>query len=163
MPEVVEDGETFEANAIKKAAETCRFTGLWTLADDSGLEVTALGLAPGVLSARYAGEPVSYEANNRKLLRELEGAPDRSARFRCVIALAAPDGMCGTVEGVCRGRIAETAAGAGGFGYDPLFIPDGETRTFSQMPAMEKNLVSHRGRALQAAAAAWRSLLLEGR
>ena len=163
MPEVIEDGDTFEANATKKALETCRFTGMWTLADDSGLEVRALGWAPGVFSARYAGEPVDYEANNRKLLRELRGVEDRSARFRCVIALASPDGACRTVEGICRGRIAEAESGAGGFGYDPLFTPDGGTRTFAQMAAGEKNGVSPRGRALQAAAAAWRSLLLQSR
>lgn len=98
LPEdVVEDAETFEGNALKKARELCVASGLWTLADDSGLEVVALGNAPGVYSARYAGEPCSYPANNAKLLRELEGVADRRARFRCVIALCAPDGREWTV------------------------------------------------------------------
>ena len=117
LPEdVVEDAATFEGNALKKARELCRASGLWTLADDSGLEVAALNNAPGVYSARYAGEPCSYPANNAKLLRELEGKADRRARFRCVIALCAPDGREWTVEGRCPGRIIVELRGANGFG-----------------------------------------------
>jgi XTP/dITP diphosphohydrolase len=161
IPEVVEDGETFEANAVKKALEPCLASGLWTMADDSGLEVRALNWAPGVRSARYAGEPADYEANNTRLLRELAEAADRTARFRCVIALASPDGTCRTVEGRCEGRIAERPSGAGGFGYDPLFVPDGCSLTFAEMPQAEKNAISHRGNALRAATEAWRSILLD--
>jgi XTP/dITP diphosphohydrolase len=159
LPEVEEDGDSFEANAVKKAVVMGRAAGTWALADDSGLEVEALSGAPGVRSARYAGEPVSYEANNRKLLREMEGRPDRRARFRCVIALAAPGGQTRTVEGACEGRIALAPRGAAGFGYDPLFVPDGYDLTFAQMPAEEKNRISHRGRALRRAVEAWAGLL----
>jgi XTP/dITP diphosphohydrolase len=159
MPDVEEDGDTFEANATKKAVVMGRAAGTWALADDSGLEVEALGGAPGVRSARYAGEPVRYEANNQKLLRELEGCPNRRARFRCVIALASPDGQARTVEGACEGRVAVAPRGTAGFGYDPLFVPDGYTLTFAEMPAAEKNRISHRGRALRRAVEAWSALL----
>ena len=157
--DVVEDADTFEGNALKKARELCAASGLWTLADDSGLEVAALGNAPGVFSARYAGEPCSYPANNAKLLRELEGEEDRRARFRCVIALCAPDGRAWTVEGVCPGRILRETRGANGFGYDPLFVPDGHGETFAELDGAVKNAISHRGRALRRAADAWRELL----
>ncbi len=160
LPEdVVEDAETFEGNALKKARELCAASGLWTLADDSGLEVVALDNAPGVYSARYAGEPCSYPANNAKLLRELAGVADRGARFRCVIALCAPDGREWTVDGGCEGRIIEETRGAHGFGYDPLFVPDGYEKTFAELDGATKNRISHRGRALAAAAAAWHALL----
>lgn len=160
LPEdVVEDADTFEGNALKKARELCRASGLWTLADDSGLEVAALGNAPGVFSARYAGEPCSYPANNAKLLRELEGIVDRSARFRCVIALCAPDGGEWTVEGFCLGRIIGEARGQNGFGYDPLFVPDGYEQTFAELDAATKNRLSHRGHALRRAAEAWGRML----
>ena len=160
LPEdVVEDADTFEGNALKKARELCAASGLWTLADDSGLEVTALGDAPGVFSARYAGEPCSYAANNAKLLRELEGAEDRRARFRCVIALRAPDGREWTVEGRCEGRIIDAPRGGNGFGYDPLFVPDGHDLTFAELDADTKNALSHRGHALRSAAAEWGGLL----
>jgi XTP/dITP diphosphohydrolase len=162
VPEVIEDGLTFDANAVKKARNTCDATGLWTMADDSGLEVKAIGWRPGVRSARYAGEPTDNRANNAKLLSELEGVRDRRARFRCVIALASPGGQCRTVEGVCAGSIALRPAGDGGFGYDPLFVPEGESVTFAEMPPAAKNLISHRGKALRAAATAWRSILLKG-
>lgn len=152
-PPVVEDLPTFEGNAVKKAAETAAFTGLWTLADDSGLEVAALGGAPGVLSARYAGEPCSDAANNRKLLAALDGGADRTARFRCVVALAHPRGDCRWVEGRCDGRIVDTPRGAGGFGYDPLFVPDGFDRTYAELDPAVKNAISHRARALQCASA----------
>lgn len=154
-PDVIEDGETFDANARKKAVELARLTGLWTLADDSGLEVDALGGAPGVLSARYAGEPVSYPANNRKLLDALRNVSNRRARFRCVIALSDPKGDCRTVEGRCEGRIIDEEKGSGGFGYDPLFIPDGFSMTFSEMPQDKKNEISHRAWALKKAYAEW--------
>jgi XTP/dITP diphosphohydrolase len=160
LPEdVVEDADTFEGNALKKARTLCRASGLWTLADDSGLEVAALNNAPGVYSARYAGEPCSYPANNEKLLRELAGKTDRSARFRCAIALCAPDGREWTVEGRCPGRIIEALRGANGFGYDPLFVPDGFDKTFAELGAEDKNRISHRGNALRRAAEAWRELL----
>lgn len=159
IPDVVEDGETLEANAIKKAVTLARATGLWSMADDTGLEVAALNGEPGVYSARYAGEDARYADNNRKLLDALNGTTDRSAQFRCVIALADPSGDAQTVEGICRGRIADAVRGDGGFGYDPLFVPDGFDRTFAELSAEEKNRISHRGRALEKAHHAWRHLL----
>lgn len=161
VPDVVEDGETLEANAIKKAVTLALATGLYALADDTGLEVDALDGAPGVYSARYAGEPPDYAANNRKLLTELASHTSRSAQFRTVIALSDPSGHAQIVEGVCRGEIAESLSGTAGFGYDPLFIPEGENRTFAEMSADEKNRISHRGRALQAAMEAWGEWLIQ--
>ncbi len=158
--EVVEDADTFEGNALKKAREVCRASGLWALADDSGLEVAALHQAPGVLSARYAGEPCDPRANNARLLRELAGVTDRRARFRCVIALCAPDGREWTVEGCCTGRILESERGANGFGYDPLFVPDGYALTFAELDGGTKNRISHRGRALRLAARDWSGSVL---
>jgi len=157
--EVVEDAVTFEGNALKKARELCRASKLWTMADDSGLEVCALDNAPGVYSARYAGEPCSYPANNAKLLRELQGVEDRRARFRCAIALCAPDGREWTVDGCCPGRIIHESRGANGFGYDPLFVPDGYGQTFAELDGATKNAISHRGAALRRAAERWLSLL----
>jgi XTP/dITP diphosphohydrolase len=162
VPDVVEDGATFEANAIKKAVTLAKATGLWALADDSGLEVDALGGAPGVHSARYAGEPASYPANNRKLLKNLEGAKDRRARFRCVIALAGPDGRVRTVDGRCEGTIGFEERGQRGFGYDPLFIPDGHTQTFAELESDAKHAISHRGRALRKAQEEWGVMLTRG-
>jgi XTP/dITP diphosphohydrolase len=159
IEDVVEDGTTFEANAIKKAVTLARATGLWALADDSGLEVDALHGAPGVYSARYAGEPADYQANNRKLLKELEGATTRRARFRCVIALSDPAGATRTVEGRCEGSILHEARGDKGFGYDPLFVPEGYKQTFAEMDGPLKNSMSHRGRGLKAAEKAWGKLL----
>lgn len=159
LQDVEEDGDTFEANARKKAVAVATAAGVWAMADDSGLEVDALGGAPGVRSARYAGEPVDYAANNRKLLQELQGAAERRARFRCVIALASPDGACRTVQGSCEGTIAEAGRGEQGFGYDPLFVPDGYARTFAEMDAGEKNRISHRSVALKRAWEAWGGLL----
>lgn len=159
LHDVEEDGDTFEANAVKKAVELARATGLWALADDSGLEVTALGNAPGVYSARYAGEPCDHAANNAKLLRELEGIADRTARFRCVAALSDPYGHAETVSGSCPGRIIEALRGTEGFGYDPLFVPEGHDRTFAEMGAEEKNRLSHRGRAMARAKEAWGDLI----
>ncbi len=155
LPEVVEDGSTFEQNAVKKALTLASVSGCWALADDSGLEVDALGGKPGVYSARYAGDDADDEANLRKLLEAMAGKKSRRARFRCVIALAAPDGCVDWVEGCCHGNIAFEAKGAGGFGYDPVFVPDGEQRTFAEMSAAEKNALSHRGHALQEAKRAW--------
>jgi len=157
--DVVEDADTFEGNALKKARELGCASGLWTLADDSGLEVEALNNAPGVYSARYAGEPCSYPANNAKLLRALQGVTDRRARFRCVIALRAPDGREWTVDGRCEGTITELAHGSNGFGYDPLFVPNGFSQTFAELDVATKNSLSHRGNALRKAAVEWRSLL----
>ncbi len=159
LADVVEDGDTFEANAIKKATELAQATGLWALADDSGLEVTALGNAPGVYSARYAGEPCNHANNNAKLLRELAGKTDRSARFRCVAALSDPAGRAETVSGSCPGRIIAALRGAQGFGYDPLFVPDGFEATFAEMGSEQKNKLSHRGRAMTLAQQRWGGLI----
>lgn len=151
LPEVEEDGATFEANAIKKAVTLARASGMLTLADDSGLEVDALNGEPGVYSARYAGEPSNDAANNAKLLHALAGVANRRARFRCVIALATPDGTCQTADGRCEGWIADAPRGQGGFGYDPLFIPDGYMQSFGELGSEIKHRISHRGAALQAA------------
>lgn len=159
LTEVEEDGLTFEANAVKKAVAGARGSGLWAMADDSGLEVDALAGAPGVRSARYAGEPVSYPANNRKLLLELAGKENRKARFRCAITLCSPAGWSATVDGSCEGRIIDQERGAKGFGYDPLFVPDGFEQTFAEMEQSAKNRISHRARALAAAKAAWGAML----
>jgi XTP/dITP diphosphohydrolase len=155
LPEVVEDAATFEGNAMKKARELGVAGGLWTLADDSGLEVFALGGAPGVYSARYAGVEADHAANNAKLLAALQGIADRRAQFRCVLALYRPDGSTACVEGVCKGRIALQPDGSNGFGYDPLFIPDGYDQTFAALSLEEKNRISHRAIALKAARKAW--------
>ena len=151
MPDVVEDGKTLEENAAKKAITLARVSGLWAIGDDTGLEVDALGGAPGVHSARYAGEPVDYAANNEKLLRALVGVANRQARFRCVLALSSPAGDVCTVDGVCRGTIAELLRGKKGFGYDPLFIPEGHSQTFAEMSPDLKNKISHRAKALASA------------
>ena len=149
---VVEDAPDFAGNALVKVrAIASRHRGEWCLADDSGLEVAALGGAPGVRSARYAGEPASAPANNALLLANLAGVADRRARFSCAIALVAPDGAERVVEGRCPGRILERPAGADGFGYDPLFVPDGRDRSFAELSPDEKNAISHRGSALAAA------------
>ena len=159
VPDVVEDGETLEENAKKKAVEIALATGCWALADDSGLEVAALNGAPGVYSARYAGEHCSYADNNVKLLEELTGKPDRTARFRTVIALSDPGGSVQTVAGDCPGVISEEQRGTNGFGYDPLFVPDGYSQTFAELPVEVKNRISHRATALYKAHAAWSHLL----
>lgn len=152
-PDVEEDGDTFEANAAKKAVALAKATGLWALADDSGLEVRALGDAPGVHSARYGGENTTSLENNRLLLRNLESETDRAARFRCVVALSDPEGNVTFATGTCNGTLLRERRGDGGFGYDPLFVPDGHQRTFAEMDAAEKNAISHRARALAAARA----------
>lgn len=161
LPDVAETGETLEANAALKAGAISQFTGLPALADDSGLEVDALGGAPGVYSSRYAGEGCTYEDNNRKLLKELEGVPQekRTARFRCVIVIDWGDGERETIEGSAEGIIAEDVIGHEGFGYDPVFIYPQANMRFSQMTLEEKNRVSHRGLALQGARYAIRERL----
>ena len=155
--EPVEDGKTFEENAAIKAVAGLEATGLPTLADDSGIEVDALGGGPGVRTRRYAGEDATDQENNAKLLGELAGlAPDqRGARYVCVLALAMPGEPLVFVRGECTGRIASEPRGSGGFGYDPIFEPEGEPvggRTFGQWSADEKNQVSHRARAARAMA-----------
>jgi XTP/dITP diphosphohydrolase len=149
LPE--ETGRTFLANARLKARAVAAATGEVALADDSGLEVDALGGDPGVISARYAGDGATDADNNAKLLAELDGihGPNRRARFRCVLALVAPDGRELTADGRIEGFVLEAARGAGGFGYDPLFQPEGDTRSFAEYAPEEKNAVSHRGRAAQ--------------
>lgn len=154
MPDVVEDGETFRDNAVKKALAGARALGRTVLADDSGLEVVALNGAPGVYSARYAGEGGNDGRNLSKLLREMTDVTDRRARFVAVIAVATPEGLVGTAEGEVRGIIATAPRGQGGFGYDPVFVPEGEVETFAELPAAVKNAMSHRGNALKAAVAA---------
>jgi XTP/dITP diphosphohydrolase len=151
LPEVEEDGATFEENAIKKARSAALFTGRPVLADDSGLSVDILSGRPGVYSARFAGEGASDADNNALLLRELEGIPaeGRGAAFHCVIALCLPDGSCQTFDGSLAGVILEAPRGAGGFGYDPLFMVPEYGQTFSELPLEIKNGISHRGRAMQ--------------
>lgn len=150
-PEVVEDGTTFSANAQKKAIEMSHFSGLITLADDSGLVVDALGGEPGVLSARYAGAQGDDEANNAKLLRNMQNIPDEQRRgaFHCAIALAWPDGRCQTFEGRISGLIIHSERGDGGFGYDPLFMVPEYGKTTAELPLEIKNRISHRGMALR--------------
>ena len=146
--EPVEDGDSFETNAVIKAREYARQTGEWVLADDSGLEVFALGGAPGVNSARYGGADSDYDHKMRLMLGSISADIDRSARFVCVIAVARPDGsIAATAEGECRGTIADAPRGSNGFGYDPLFIPEGHMRTFGEMTDAEKRSLSHRARA----------------
>ena len=150
VPDVVEDADTFAANARKKASEVARSLGLWALADDSGLAVDALGGSPGVYSARYAGEPSDDPANNRKLLEALEAVPDdaRGAAFLCHLALSDPSGTIRLeAEGACRGRIIRELRGPGGFGYDPLFLIPEYHKTFGELGALAKHQLSHRSRA----------------
>jgi XTP/dITP diphosphohydrolase len=152
-PEVVEDKETFEGNAVKKAVEICDCTGQPALADDSGLEVDALGGAPGVYSARYANGTggVNDIKNYEKLLSELKNVSDqrRGAQFVCYMALAFPDGTVKTFFGYVKGRIGREPRGTTGFGYDPIFIPEGYEITFAEMSGKEKDRLSHRGKALE--------------
>ena len=148
-PDVEETAPDFAGNAlIKVRAIAARHPGEWSMADDSGLEVRALGGAPGVRSARYAGEPSNTPANNALLLKNLEGVEDRTARFTCAIALVDPEGREHVVTGHCPGHIAHAPSGSAGFGYDPLFIPDGYDASFADLGEDAKNKISHRGRAL---------------
>ena len=151
-PEVIEDSQTFEANAVKKAVAVARYTGQMALADDSGLEVDALGGAPGVFSARYAGDEADDRRNLAKLLDDMRFVRDeeRRAKFVCCIALASPDGAARTFGGAVEGTLGREPRGSRGFGYDPIFYPMGETRTFGEMGEEEKDAISHRGKALRA-------------
>jgi XTP/dITP diphosphohydrolase len=149
-PEVAEDADTFVGNARKKASELARALSHWVVADDSGLTVDALDGAPGVLSARYAGEPSDDDANNRKLLEALDKTPDerRGAAFRCVLALASPSGEIQLeAEGACRGRVTRELRGRSGFGYDPLFLVREYHQTFGELSPLVKHQLSHRARA----------------
>ena len=152
-PLVEEDAATLEGNAARKAQALYEFTGLSSLADDTGLEVNALGGRPGVHSARYAGDRSDDAANRRLLLKNMEGVEKRDARFRTVVAFVDGDGTLHYFEGICAGTIIDEERGEGGFGYDPLFIPEGSDLTFAELSAEEKNAVSHRGRALRPFAA----------
>ena len=154
FPEIEETGATLEDNAVLKAEGIFKATGLPSLADDSGIEVDYLDGAPGVYSSRYAGPGCTYDDNNRKLLKALDGVPweKRTARFRCVIAVCFAEGDTVTVEGKVEGYIAEKKSAAkGGFGYDPVFFYPPLGKTFADLPLTEKNRVSHRGKALKAA------------
>ncbi|MCH7566243.1 MAG: XTP/dITP diphosphatase [Nitrospirae bacterium] len=162
VPDVAEDGETCEANAVKKASAVARHTGLPAIADDTGLQVEALGGRPGVYAARYAGETASYEDNWRKLLRELEGVPreQRRARFITVAAVARPSAeKVEVVEGVLEGFIAEAPVGTQGFGYDPVFYVPELGKTLAQLTSDEKNRISHRARAVIKAKVLLRSMV----
>ncbi|MDJ0623719.1 MAG: XTP/dITP diphosphatase [Desulfocapsaceae bacterium] len=149
LPPVIEDGETFEENAYKKAHHTARVLGLPALADDSGLVVEALKGAPGVYSARYAGEGATDEENVDKLLGEMADVDSRRAYFQCVLSIAVPSGPALTYEGRCDGTITKEKRGTSGFGYDPVFLCDTFKKTFAELSMEEKNRVSHRGKALQ--------------
>ena len=152
--EPAETEPTFEGNALIKARAGLEATGLPTLADDSGLCVDELNGMPGVLSARWSGSAKDNAANNRLLLEQLHDTPDdrRGAEFRCAVAFCRPGAPEVVVFGEMRGRVIREERGTGGFGYDPLFVPDGETRTTAEMPADEKDLISHRGKSLRAVA-----------
>jgi XTP/dITP diphosphohydrolase len=149
-PEVIEDGQTFEENALIKARTIAQHTGRITIADDSGLEVDCLGGAPGIYSARFAGEEADDDKNNQKLLKDLEGVPlgKRGAQFSCVIAVVSPSGEERTVRGEYRGCIIEGYRGQAGFGYDPIFLDKVSGLTYSEMSAQQKNSISHRARAI---------------
>lgn len=148
IPEAIEDGETFDDNAYKKALHTAKILGIPAIADDSGIEVEALDGAPGVYSARYAGEGATDEENCTKLLKALDGQENRKANFTCVISIATPGGPALTYEGKCFGEILTEKRGDSGFGYDPLFYFEEYDKTFAELSSEEKNAVSHRGKAL---------------
>ena len=149
IPEVAEDGETFDENAYKKSSFTARVLGYPALADDSGLVVEALDGAPGVFSARYGGAQATDEDRCRKLLDEMKGRTDRRAAFECVLSLAVPTGPALTYEGRCEGLIADSPSGSNGFGYDPVFLFPGLGRTYAELSESEKNLHSHRACAVR--------------
>ena len=154
MPEVEEDGDTLLDNARLKALALVAATGEAAVADDTGLEVVALGGAPGVITGRWAGEGCTYADNVAKLLFELDGVADRRARWRTIALVARPDGSETWAEGACDGAVALEPRGTGGFGYDPVFVPDtGDGRTFAEMTPDEKAILSHRGAAFRALAA----------
>lgn len=148
LEEVNEDQATLQGNALKKARYVARETNLPALSDDTGLEVEALDGAPGVYSARYAGEKATYQDNVQKLLNELEGESNRKAQFRTVAALVLEDEEF-TFEGICGGQIISDQKGSKGFGYDPIFLPDGYEKTFAELDSTTKNMISHRGKAVQ--------------
>jgi len=158
-PEVEEDGKTLEENSLKKAKALSAFTGLPTLSDDTGLFINALGGQPGIYAARFAGEKCSYEDNVQKVLGLMKGVESgsRKAVFRTIITLFDPNKGVRQVSGEADGVITEAVRGPGGFGYDPVFMPDGFSKTFAEMTLMEKNKISHRGKALQKA----RQLLID--
>ena len=160
MPEIDETGMTFLENATLKALAASRFCGdaRLVLADDSGLEVDALGGAPGVRSARFAGPKAGDRENTALLLSRLGNTQERTARFRCVIAIARDGALAATFDGACEGRIIETPRGCEGFGYDPVFVPEGHTQTFAELPGEVKNRISHRAGAMQQALAWLRKL-----
>jgi len=151
IPEIEEDGKSFAENALKKARFYSKYFGKLTIADDSGLEVDGLKGLPGIYSARYAGEMVSSQENNQKLLREMQGLPisKRGARFKCFIAVVSQDGEEAIAEGSCKGTIGFKEKGRKGFGYDPLFILPKYGKTMAQLSLEEKNAISHRGKALR--------------
>ena len=152
LEEVAEDALTLEGNALKKAHYVAMVTGLPSLADDTGLEVSALNGAPGVYSARYAGEQASYDDNVEKLLSEMEDIEQRNAQFRTVVAFVDADKHW-IFEGVCTGQISRYRKGVKGFGYDPIFMPDGFEQSFAEMGSEQKNSISHRGLAMKDAVA----------
>jgi XTP/dITP diphosphohydrolase len=153
VPILPETGDTFEANAREKAELVVRLTGCISIADDSGIEIDALGGAPGVQSATFLGPSATDEDRNLWVLRKLGGVAGglRTARYRAVIAVAAPDGSARTFEGTCEGRIAEAPRGEGGFGYDPIFVVPAYGRTMAELPAEIKNQISHRAKAIASA------------
>ena len=153
VPEVTEDGKTLKDNAIKKAVQISKFLKRFAVADDSGLEVECLDGGPGVYSARFSGKDATYKTNNEKLLKLLKGMllSKRKACFRCVIAVANKGKVIGVAEGRCCGKIGFESKGDNGFGYDPVFIPNGFKKTFAQMSASRKNNISHRSKALSKA------------
>lgn len=159
VPDVEETGETFQANALLKARASARACGLPCVSDDSGLVVDALGGEPGVRSARYAGRHGDDEANLRLVLERMDGVADRSARFVCVAALVLPDGRERVATGVLEGVLTSAPRGDHGFGYDPIFLPVGESRTTAEMPGEDKDAISHRGRAFRALRPAVEELL----
>jgi XTP/dITP diphosphohydrolase len=151
MPEIIEDGATFRANAAKKAVVIARHTGLLVMGEDSGIEIDALGGRPGVYSARYSGENATDESNNDLLLKELSGVPHekRTARYRCAMALADKDTLVDVVEGSCEGIITTERRGTNGFGYDPLFLIPSHQKTFGELDLAIKHTMSHRANALK--------------
>lgn len=152
IPEIIEDGKTYRANALKKACSVARATGKMTMSDDSGIEVKALGYAPGIYSSRFAGEGASEKARNKKLFKMLKGVPmhKRQARYRCVIALVNARGQeLGVVQGTCSGYVTTREVGQNGFGFDPLFLLKRYNKTFGQLPPTLKAKISHRARALK--------------
>ncbi len=148
IPEIEEDGDTFDENAYKKASVTAKILGIPALADDSGLLVESLGGAPGVYSARYAGAKATDKQRGEKLLEEMKGKTNRKAAFECVISIAVPSGPALTYEARCEGLITEEPVGQNGFGYDPVFFFPELKKTFAELTRAEKNRVSHRGKAL---------------